>query len=34
MQIGLLRPEYKAALLDEMRRFLKLYDNPDYENSG
>gem|GEM_PF-1171458 len=34
MQIGLLRPEYKTALLDEMRRLLKLYDNPDYENSG
>ena len=34
IQIGLLRPEYKTALLDEMRRLLRLHDNPDNENSG
>ena len=34
MQIGLLRPEYKTALLDEMRRLLKLHNNHDNENSG
>ena len=29
MQIGLLRPEYKKPLLDEMRRLIDLYDNDD-----
>jgi len=29
MQIGLLRPEYKKSLLDEMRRLINLYDNVD-----
>ncbi|MBC8257891.1 MAG: UTP--glucose-1-phosphate uridylyltransferase [SAR324 cluster bacterium] len=34
MQIGMLRPEYKTALLDEMRKLLKLHDNPDNDNSS
>ena len=29
MQIGLMRPEYKKPLLDEMRRLIELYDNAD-----
>ena len=29
MQIGLMRPEYKKPLLDEMRRMIDLYDNAD-----
>jgi len=27
MQIGLMRPEYKKTLLDEMRRLIKIHDN-------
>jgi len=34
MQIGLLRSEFKEVLLDEMRRLLKLHDNPNDENSA
>ena len=29
MQIGLMRPEYKKLLLDEMRRLIDLHDNAD-----
>ena len=29
MQIGLMRPEYKKPLLDEMRRLIKLHDNSE-----
>ena len=29
MQIGLMRPEYKKSLLDEMRRLIDLHDNAD-----
>jgi len=29
MQIGLMRPEYKKPLLEEMRRLIELYDNAD-----
>ena len=29
IQIGLMRPEYKKLLLDEMRRLIDLHDNPD-----
>jgi len=29
MQIGLMRPDYKKPLLDEMRRLIDLYDNDD-----
>ena len=29
MQIGLMRPEYKKSLLDEMRRLIDLHDNSD-----
>jgi len=29
IQIGLMRPEYKKPLLDEMRRLIDLYDNAD-----
>jgi len=29
MQIGVMRPEYKKPLLDEMRRLIDLYDNAD-----
>ena len=32
MQIGLQRSEFKETLLDEMRRLLKLHDNPNDEN--
>jgi len=34
MQIGLQRSELKDTLLDEMRRLLKLHDNPNDENSA
>jgi UTP--glucose-1-phosphate uridylyltransferase len=34
MQIGLQRSEFKETLLDEMRRLLKLYDNPNDDNSA
>jgi len=34
MQIGLLRSEFKEVLLDEMRRLLKLHDNPNDENNA
>jgi len=34
MQIGLQRSEFKETLLDEMRRLLKLHDNPNDENSA
>ena len=29
IQIGLMRPEYKKLLLDEMRRLIDFHDNPD-----
>ena len=34
MQIGLQRSEFKETLLDEMRRLLKLHDNPNDDNSA
>ena len=34
MQIGLQRSEFKETLLDEMRRLIKLHDNPNDDNSG